>query len=184
MVFYLTSFFNSTLNIVVYGLTIILLVQILLYEREKRSFYKQGECLSDNLQLKYLFIAQSDILGNSKNVYELHHMPKTFLNGFLRKSESYNHVMKNYRAGLKEDFENLYDWQIKTGATVITTTHTSMHRNWKDACEKFKVIEMNNNIDPYAEMNYLQWCMASFCTTGRFKVSKKPKVWNSYLWIT
>ncbi|MGG5785145.1 hypothetical protein [Bacillus albus] len=179
------NMFINMLLVLAYPLLIGLIVQVILLQKIKKSFYRNGKELTEQLKLKNIFLVESNILGDEEGtVYELHQMPFAFSNGLINKEKGYKVVKQEYERKVKEDLTKISKWQVTTKARLVTTTHLRLYTIWQKNSTGYQLKKIEDCIDPYAKMNRVQWMIASFCTTGRIKYDKKPKEWASYEWIT
>lgn len=177
--------FINMLLVLAYPLLIGLIVQVILLQKIKKLFYRNGKELTEQLKLKNIFLVESDILGDEEGtVYEVHQMPFAFSNGLINKEKGYKVVKQEYERIVKEDLTKISKWQVTTKARLVTTTHLRLYTIWQKNSTGYQLKKIEDCIDPYAKMNHIQWMIASFCTTGRIKYDKKPKEWASYEWIT
>ncbi|MCH4568585.1 hypothetical protein [Bacillus sp. ES1-5] len=179
------NMFINMLFVLVYPLLVGLIVQVILLQKIKKSFYRNGKELTEQLKLKNIFLVESDILGDEVGtVYEVHQMPFALSNGLINKEKGYKVVKQEYERKVKEDLTKISKWQVTTKARLVTTTHFRLYTIWQKNSTGYQLKKIEDCIDPYARMNLIQWMIASFCTTGRIKYDKKPKEWASYEWIT
>ncbi|MFC9418596.1 hypothetical protein ACIG6B_08160 [Bacillus mobilis] len=179
------NMFINMLLVLAYPLLIGLIVQVILLQKIKKLFYRNGKELTEQLKLKNIFLVESDILGDEEGtVYEVHQMPFAFSNGLINKEKGYKVVKQEYERIVKEDLTKISKWQVTTKARLVTTTHLRLYTIWQKNSTGYQLKKIEDCIDPYAKMNHIQWMIASFCTTGRIKYDKKPKEWASYEWIT
>ncbi|MED0940314.1 hypothetical protein P4T37_27040 [Bacillus mobilis] len=179
------NMFINMLLVLAYPLLIGLIVQVILLQKIKKSFYRNGKELTEQLKLKNIFLVESDILGYEEGtVYEVHQMPFAFSNGLINKEKGYKVVKQEYERKVKEDLTKISKWQVTINARLVTTTHLRLYTIWQKNSTGYQLKKIEDCIDPYAKMNRIQWMIASFCTTGRIKYDKKPKEWASYEWIT
>lgn len=177
--------FINMLLVLAYPLLIGLIVQVILLQKIKKSFYRNGKELTEQLKLKNIFLVESNILGDEEGtVYEVHQMPFAFSNGLINKEKGYKVVKQEYERKVKEDLTKISKWQVTTKVRLVTTTHLRLYTIWQKNSTGYQLKKIEDCIDPYAKMNRVQWMIASFCTTGRIKYDKKPKEWASYEWIT
>ncbi|MFV8516145.1 hypothetical protein [Bacillus sp. SBS7] len=177
--------FINMLLVLAYPLLIGLIVQVILLQKIKKSFYRNGKELTEQLKLKNIFLVESNILGDEEGtVYEVHQMPFAFSNGLINKEKGYKVVKQEYERKVKEDLTKISKWQVTKKARLVTTTHLRLYTIWQKNSTGYQLKKIEDCIDPYAKMNRVQWMIASFCTTGRIKYDKKPKEWASYEWIT
>lgn len=178
------NMFINMLFVLVYPLLVGLIVQVILLQKIKKSFYRNGKELTEQLKLKNIFLVESDILGDEVGtVYEVHQMPFALSNGLINKEKGYKVVKQEYERKVKEDLTKISKWQVTTKARLVTTTHFRLYTIWQKNSTGYQLKKIEDCIDPYAKMNLIQWMIASFCTTGRIKYDKKPKEWASYEWI-
>ncbi|MEW4206196.1 hypothetical protein Q0O28_25430 [Bacillus thuringiensis] len=179
------NMFINILFVLAYPLLIGLIVQVILLQKIKKPFYRSGKELTEQLKLKNMFLVESNILGDEEGtVYEVHQMPFTISNGLINKDKTYKVIKQEYERKVKEDFTKISKWQVTTKARLVTTTHFRLYTIWQKNSTGYQLKKLEDCIDPYAKMNFIQWIIASFCTTGRLKYDKKPKEWESYEWIT
>ncbi|CAM4251312.1 hypothetical protein [Bacillus albus] len=179
------NMFINMLLVLAYPLLIGLIVQVILLQKIKKSFYRNGKELTEQLKLKNIFLVESNILGDEEGtVYEVHQMPFAFSNGLINKEKGYKVVKQEYERKVKEDLTKISKWQVTTKVRLVTTTHLRLYTIWQKNSTGYQLKKIEDCIDPYAKMNRVQWMIASFCTTGRIKYDKKPKEWASYEWIT
>ncbi|TCJ78371.1 UNVERIFIED_ORG: hypothetical protein EDC93_11088 [Bacillus cereus] len=179
------NMFINMLLVLAYPLLIGLIVQVILLQKIKKLFYRNGKELTEQLKLKNIFLVESDILGDEEGtIYEVHQMPFAFSNGLINKEKGYKVVKQEYERIVKEDLTKISKWQVTTKARLVTTTHLRLYTIWQKNSTGYQLKKIEDCIDPYAKMNHIQWMIASFCTTGRIKYDKKPKEWESYEWIT
>ncbi|EOP02218.1 hypothetical protein [Bacillus sp. WC2507] len=179
------NMFINMLLVLAYPLLIGLIVQVILLQKIKKIFYRNGKELTEKLKLKNIFLVESNILGDEEGtVYEVHQMPFAFSNGLINKEKGYKVVKQEYERKVKEDLTKISKWQVTTKARLVTTTHFRLYTIWQKNSTGYQLKKIEDCIDPYARMNLIQWTIASFCTTGRIKYDKKPKEWASYEWIT
>ncbi|PEW74063.1 hypothetical protein CN424_21250 [Bacillus cereus] len=179
------NMFINMLLVLAYPLLIGLIVQVILLQKIKKLFYRNGKELTEQLKLKNIFLVESDILGDEEGtVYEVHQMPFAFSIGLINKEKGYKVVKQEYERIVKEDLTKILKWQVTTKARLVTTTHLRLYTIWQKNSTGYQLKKIEDCIDPYAKMNHIQWMIASFCTTGRIKYDKKPKEWASYEWIT
>ena len=177
--------FINILFVLAYPLLIGLIVQVILLQKIKKPFYRSGKELTEQLKLKNMFLVESNILGDEEGtVYEVHQMPFTISNGLINKDKTYKVIKQEYERKVKEDLTKISKWQVTTKARLVTTTHFRLYTIWQKNSTGYQLKKLEDCIDPYAKMNFIQWIIASFCTTGRLKYDKKPKEWESYEWIT
>ncbi|MED2185801.1 hypothetical protein [Bacillus wiedmannii] len=178
------NMFINMLFVLVYPLLVGLIVQVILLQKIKKSFYRNGKELTEQLKLKNIFLVESDILGDEVGtVYEVHQMPFALSNGLINKEKGYKVVKQEYERKVKEDLTKISKWQVTTKARLVTTTHFRLYTIWQKNSTGYQLKKIEDCIDPYAKMNLIQWMIASLCTTGRIKYDKKPKEWASYEWI-
>ncbi|HDR7677260.1 hypothetical protein RE438_29785 (plasmid) [Bacillus wiedmannii] len=179
------NMFINMLLLLAYPLLFGLIVQVILLQKIKKSFYRNGKELTEQLKLKNIFLVESDILGDEEGtVYEVHQMPFAFSNGLINKEKGYKVVKQEYERKVKEDLTKISKWQVTTKARLVTTTHLRLYTIWQKNSTGYQLKKIEDCMDPYVRMNLIQWMIASFCTTGRIKYDKKPKEWASYEWIT
>ncbi|HDR7713989.1 TPA: hypothetical protein QCX89_006138 [Bacillus cereus] len=179
------NMFINILFVLTYPLLIGLIVQVILLQKIKKPFYLSGKELTEQLKLKNMFLVESNILGDEEGtVYEVHQMPFTISNGLINKDKTYKVIKQEYERKVKEDLTKISKWQVTTTARLVTTTHFRLYTIWQKNSTGYQLKKLEDCIDPYAKMNFIQWIIASFCTTGRLKYDKKPKEWESYEWIT
>ncbi|HFK1530573.1 TPA: hypothetical protein ACGXM6_004358 [Bacillus cereus] len=179
------NMFINILFVLAYPLLIGLIVQVILLQKIKKPFYRSGKELTEQLKLKNMFLVESNILGYEEGtVYEVHQMPFTISNGLINKDKTYKVIKQEYERKVKEDLTKISKWQVTTKARLVTTTHFRLYTIWQKNSTGYQLKKLEDCIDPYAKMNFIQWIIASFCTTGRLKYDKKPKEWESYEWIT
>ncbi|MFK4011699.1 hypothetical protein [Bacillus cereus] len=179
------NMFINILFVLAYPLLIGLIVQVILLQKIKKPFYQSGKELTEQLKLKNMFLVESNILGDEEGtVYEVHQMPFTISNGLINKDKTYKVIKQEYERKVKEDLTKISKWQVTTKARLVTTTHFRLYTIWQKNSTGYQLKKLEDCIDQYAKMNFIQWIIASFCTTGRLKYDKKPKEWESYEWIT
>ncbi|PFR47872.1 hypothetical protein [Bacillus cereus] len=179
------NMFINILFVLAYPLLIGLIVQVILLQKIKKPFYRNGTELTEQLKLKNIFLVESNILGDEEGkVYEVHQTPFAFSNGLINKERGYKVVKQEYESKVKEDLTKIAKWQVTTKSRFVTTTHFRLYTIWQKNSTGYQLKKIEDCIDPYAKMNRIQWMIASFCTTGRIKYDKKPKEWASYEWIT
>ncbi|WP_412459780.1 hypothetical protein H0I83_28965 (plasmid) [Bacillus thuringiensis serovar fukuokaensis] len=179
------NMFINILFVLAYPLLIGLIVQVILLQKIKKPFYRSGKELTEQLKLKNMFLVESYFLGDEEGtVYEVHQMPFTISNGLINKDKTYKVIKQEYERKVKEDLTKISKWQVTIKARLVTTTHFRLYTIWQKNSTGYQLKKLEDCIDPYAKMNFIQWIIASFCTTGRLKYDKKPKEWESYEWIT
>lgn len=169
---------------------IVSLLAIIGYDRmtktKMRNWRAEGNQITESLRLNSLLLFPSDLLKSPEVEFELHLRQNTVKEGFELSKNSRKDNLIELKANFKDDFEKIFEWAVEqrlNGSEILihTTTHESLAHLWKEAAShKFDFEETIKKFDPYVEMNYLQWIIASFCTTGTVKW-RKPIHWNSYV---
>ncbi|MFL0364666.1 hypothetical protein ACH0BF_16805 [Pseudobacillus sp. 179-B 2D1 NHS] len=148
---------------------------------------REGKRLTEEIGLESIIIVPGNFL-NRNNVleYEIHHKTDKVRNGLAKRMRKKSEVIEELNNSLQEDYQKLAEWRMKkkkeTPSVDImfhTTTHPAMIHIWrKNSKDYFYVKQMDQVLDPYAKMNWIQWLPVSFATTGY--IGKRPKEWGSY----
>ena len=163
-----------------------ILMNLLIINKTK-TWRKNGNTITKEVGLKRIILLETNLISRPETkVYEIHHTPAPFNYGFTLRKQKRSELMKQLKEELKEDYEKLYLWKMKSADNIlfITTTHPAMAHIWKETGKNhFYMKKMEKSLDPFVKMNIFQWISSSFSTTGRVSF-KSPQQWDSYYFYT